>query len=134
MTDRPFPRRLSQHVMAIGTRGGLVKPSSGYAFQRIQNDSAAIVESLISYGHPFQVPTTPARYRLFDTLLLQLMYRQGGKMKDIYTRLFERNSPQEIFRFLDEHAPLGDDIRLLASLPTAPFRKALFRVKFLRRV
>jgi lycopene beta-cyclase len=134
MTDRPFPRKLAQHVMAIGTRGGLVKPSSGFAFQRIQNDAAAIVESLITYGHPFQVPSPPPRYRLFDTIMLQMMVRQGGKMKDIITQIFKRNSPQEIFRFLDERAPLSDNIRLLASLPTAPFLKALFRVKLLRRV
>jgi lycopene beta-cyclase len=134
MTDRPFPRKISPHVMAIGTRGGLVKPSSGYAFSRIQNDAAAIIDSLVNYGNPFQVQAAPARYRLFDTVMLQVMYRQGGKMKDIFTRLFERNTPQEIFRFLDERAPLSDNIRLLSTLPTALFLNALIRVKFLRKV
>ena len=36
MSDHPFPRRLGQRVMAIGTKGGRVKPSTGYAFLRIQ--------------------------------------------------------------------------------------------------
>ena len=134
MTDRRFPRQLGRHVMAIGTRGGLVKPSSGYAFLRIQKDAAAIVDSLTSFGNPFQVQDTPGRYRLFDTLMLQVMYRQGGLMKDIFTRLFQRNSAQDIFRFLDETAPLEDNVRLLASMPYAPFLKALFRVKLLRKV
>jgi len=134
MTDRPFPRKLGQRVMAIGTRGGLVKPSSGYAFLRIQNDVKAIVKSLTTYGHPFEVPTSPGRYRLFDTIMLQVMFRQGGLMSGIFTQMFARNTPQEIFRFLDETAAISDNIRLLASLPTAPFLKALFRVKFLRKV
>lgn len=134
MTDRPFPRQLGRRVMAIGTKGGLVKPSSGYAFLRIQKDAAAIVESLTSFGHPFQVPASPWRYRLYDTIMLQVMYRQGGLMKDIFTRLFQRNAIQEIFRFLDEVASPEDNLRLLASLPTGPFLKALFRVKLLRKV
>jgi hypothetical protein len=32
MTNHPFPRRLGKRIMAIGTRGGRVKPSTGYAF------------------------------------------------------------------------------------------------------
>jgi len=134
MTDYPFARRLAQYVMAIGTRGGLVKPSSGYAFLRMQNDAAAIVDSLINHGHPFNVPHTPYRYRLFDTLMLQVMYRQGDSMKGVFTRLFQRNSIQSIFRFLDEEAGLAENARLLASLPHSPFLHALMRVKLLRRV
>ena len=134
MTDRPFRRKLGEHIMAIGTKGGLVKPSSGYAFQRIQHDSAAIVHSLETHANPFQVPASPPRYRLFDTLMLQVMYRQGDRMKEIFIELFKNNSIQDIFRFLDETAPLSENIRLLKSLPTSPFLKALFRVKFLLKV
>ncbi|MBN1247296.1 MAG: hypothetical protein JXC32_06530, partial [Anaerolineae bacterium] len=36
MTDHPHPRRAGRHVLNVGTRGGRVKPSSGYAFRRIQ--------------------------------------------------------------------------------------------------
>lgn len=134
MTDRPFPRKLGERILAIGTKGGLVKPSSGFAFLRMQNDAAAIVRSFTDYGNPFQIPGTPWRYRLFDTVMLQVMYRQGGLMKGIFTQLFKNNSIQQIFRFLDEAAPLDENIRLLASLPAAPFLKALFRVKLLRKV
>lgn len=134
MTDRPFPRKLGQFVMAIGTRGGLVKPSSGYVFLRMQNDASAIVESLENHGSPFHVPSVPLRYRLYDTLMLQVMYRQGGRMAQIFTQLFQRNSIQSIFRFLDEEAELPANVRLISSLPYAPFLKALFRVKLLRRI
>ena len=47
MTDHPFRRRLGRRIMAIGTAGGMVKPSTGYAFARIQRDSRAIVRSLL---------------------------------------------------------------------------------------
>ena len=134
MTDHPFPRRLGERVSAIGTRGGLVKPSSGYAFLRIQQDSAAIVRSLERHGHPWDIPSNPARYRLFDSLLLQVMYRQGGMSKPVFTRLFQRNPIDRIFRFLDETGTLWDNLRLIGSLPTQPFLRALWRLKVLNKV
>lgn len=134
MTDRPFPRKMGQRVMAIGTRGGLVKPSSGYAFLRIQQDSSAIVRSLSDYGHPFAVQPSPWRYRLFDSIMLQVMFRQGDQMKSIFTSLFKNNPVPRIFRFLDEVAPLPENLQLLASLPSAPFIKALIRLKLLGRI
>lgn len=134
MTDRPFPRKMGQRVMAIGTRGGLVKPSSGYAFLRMQQDSSAIVRSLSDYGHPFAVQPSSWRYRLFDSIMLQVMFRQGDQMKSIFTSLFKNNPLPRIFRFLDEVAPLPENLQLLASLPSAPFMKALIRLKLLGRI
>ena len=134
MTDRPFPRRLGERVMAIGTKGGLVKPSTGYGFLRMQKDAQAIVQSLVNQGDPFNLPKTPARYRLFDTIMLQVMYRNGGRMKEIFTQLFKNNSIETIFRFLDEEGGWDENIGLLRSLPSAPFLKALFRVKLLRKI
>lgn len=134
MTDRPFPRRLGSHVMAIGTKGGLVKPSSGYAFLRMQKDAAAIVRSLENNGHPFHVQPAPSRYHLFDSLMLQVMHRQGSRMVEIFTRLFQNNRIQDVFKFLDETATLPENIRLISSLPKRPFLRALLRVKLLRKI
>jgi lycopene beta-cyclase len=53
MTDMPFPRAGGKHILNIGTKGGRVKPSSGFAFWRIQEDTHAIIQSLIRYNHPF---------------------------------------------------------------------------------
>jgi lycopene beta-cyclase len=134
MTDQPFPRKLEKRVMAIGTKGGRVKSSSGYAFLRIQQDSRAIVKSLLDQGHPFDVPPGAGRYRLFDTIMLHVMHRNGDRMADIFTQMFQRNSITSIFRFLDEDSPLGENIRFLSTLPKTPFIKALLKVKLLRKV
>ena len=134
MTDHPLRRRLGERILAIGTRGGLVKPSSGYAFLRIQQDSTAIVRSLERHGHPMEIPSSPARYRLYDSLLLQVMYRQGLMCKPVFTRLFQRNPIQQVFKFLDESGSFWDDAKLIASLPPAPFLRALFRTRVLRTI
>jgi lycopene beta-cyclase len=134
MTDRPFPRRAGRRVMTIGTRGGRVKPSTGYAFLRVQRDSAAIVQSLLTHGHPFGVPRDSAWYRLHDAIMLEVMARDGGRMARIFTDLFKNNPIERVFRFLDESGSIRNDLRLLASLPPGPFLRALFRSKVLRRI
>jgi lycopene beta-cyclase len=116
LTDWAFPRRAGRHTMTIGTRGGRVKPSSGYAFTRIQRDSAAIVRSLLRSGHPFDVPPDPRFYRLCDSLMLGVMDRCRDWLVPLFIRLFERNPIERILSFLDERASLGQTARLTASL------------------
>lgn len=128
MTDHPLPRRGGERIMNIGTRGGRVKPSSGYAFARILRDSREIVRSLEKYGTPFRIPSPSRRYAWYDRLLLQILYRQPQAGKDIFTALFKNNPPHRIFRFLDEEGSLFENLQLIASLPPVPFLKALWRV------
>ncbi len=87
--------------MNIGTRGGRMKASTGYAFLRIQHDPAAIVRSLELHGHPF-APT--------------------------FTDLFKNNPIQRIFRFLDETGDLLDNVKLMLSLDPRPFVTTMLRV------
>jgi lycopene beta-cyclase len=134
LTDAPFPRRVGRRIMAIGTAGGQVKPTSGYAFMRIQHDSAAIVRSLLHAGHPFAVPSSSWCYRLCDALMLQIMLRQGERIRPIFTALFQNNPIERIFRFLDETTSPWENLVLMASLPPALFLRAFFRLKLLGRV
>ncbi len=45
-------------------------------------------------------------------------------MQPIFTALFKNNPSQRIFRFLDESAAPGEDMRILTSLPPLPFLSA----------
>lgn len=134
LTDQPFPRRTGKHVMTIGMKGGRVKPSTGYAFWRIQQDSSAIVYSLIEAGHPFHVPISPRRYRFFDSVLLEIVTSHKEMMAQIFTELFRRNSVERIFRFLDEIASPWENGLMVPSLPTELLRQALCQISTLRVV
>ncbi|MGC9399772.1 MAG: lycopene cyclase family protein [Anaerolineae bacterium] len=129
MTDRPFPRRAGRRVMNIGTRGGRVKASSGFAFHRIQQDSAAIVESLATRGDPFDVPQAPPRFHTFDAMLLDVLVQPGDLGARTFTALFRKNPIQRIFRFLDEETTWVEDLQVMASVPWVPFTKAWLNVK-----
>lgn len=134
MTDEPFPREGGRRVMRIGTRGGRVKASTGYAFLRIQQDSAAIVRSLIERGTPYHRRRPPPRYALFDSMLLQILHRRGDRGKEVFTALFTRNPVQRIFRFLDEVGSIRENLALMASVPWFLFIRAWITVRFARKV
>ncbi len=102
MTDYPFRRRKSRHVMSIGIAGGMLKPSTGFAFARMQRDSEAIVRSLLKYGQPFDVPRTELPYRLFEPLMLWAMARHGGMLGSLLGTLFRVGRTHKILAFLDE--------------------------------
>jgi len=132
ITDRGFPRRVGHRVINIGALGGMIKPSTGYAFTRIQQDSAAIVQSMLSQGDPFKVPGYSQRYRLYDRMILNIICNHGERIQTIFSDLFSRNPIERIFRFLDEQGSLQENIQLIYSLPHPIFLRSLFTRRVIR--
>jgi lycopene beta-cyclase len=128
LTDYPFPRQTGRHVMAVGIQGGLVKPTSGYAYTRIQDDSAAIVRSLVEHGHPFDVPSSPRLYRWLDSVMLEVMRVEPESLAAAFQAMFSNNPGPRIFRFLDERATVSDIVGLIMSLPRMPFLRGAARL------
>ena len=134
MTDEPAPRVEGARTLAVGTRGGRVKASTGYAFRRTQLDTAAIVESLVQHGHPFDLPEAPGRFRALDTMLLQVMYRRGELSEKVFTYLFRRNPLSRMLRFLDEEVSVPEMLAVMATVPLGPFLRAFWRTQILGKV
>jgi lycopene beta-cyclase len=134
MTDAPFPRAGGKRIMYTGTKGGMVKASTGFAFRRTQKDSMAIVESLEREGHPFHGQQAPGRYATFDSLLLQLLLRRGELAERIFTDLFGNNPIDRLFRFLDEEGTLGENLKLMSTVPWFPFIGAWLKLKLRGKV
>jgi lycopene beta-cyclase len=127
ITDQLYPRRLGRRVMAIGMKGGRIKPTTGFAFTRVQSDSAAIVQSLLEHDQPFEIPEDSVRYRLYDSMLLDIMEREPERIQSIFAMLFKRNTIEHVLSFLDEQASLRYNLHMFANLPQAPFLQALWR-------
>jgi lycopene beta-cyclase len=126
MTDHPLPTREGAHIINLGTRAGRAKPSTGYAFQRIQAQSARLVAALATTGEPPHNPTGDQwQFRLFDTLLLDIMQRQGETTCTIFTQLFQRNPVERILRFLDEKTSWVDNLRIMNSVSAGPFMRSI---------
>ena len=129
MTDHPLPARIGEHIINLGTRGGRAKPSTGYAFKRIQQHSARLVNALTTTGHPPADATGDKwQFHLFDTLLLDIMQRRGETTRDIFRELFEHNPLERIFRFLDEQTSWADNLRVMNSVAPGPFMRSIGQV------
>lgn len=134
LTDAPFPRQLGERVMSIGIPGGRVKPTSGYAFTRIQRDSAAIVQSLVHKGHPFNLPRSSWIFHFCDTMLLQIMREHREVIILTFLKMFRRNPVVRIFRFLDEESSPWENFLLMATLAQPVMLRAFVETYILPRM
>jgi lycopene beta-cyclase len=129
MTDHPLLAREGARIINLGTRAGRAKPSTGYAFQRIQAQSARLVAALAATGHPPADPTGDQwQFHFFDTLLLDIMQRQGETTRDLFAQLFRRNPVERVLRFLDEKTSWADNLRIMNSVSAGPFMYSIAQV------
>lgn len=125
MTNQKFS--FNGHGWQIGAAGGQTKASSGYTFQFIQKQSQQMVDCLIAGKSLHNIPSTPGRFRFYDNTLLHILYHNKLPGDKIFSRLFKKNKPQQVLKFLDNESSLGDELKIISSLPTLPFLKAALR-------
>ena len=114
-------------VIPIGARAGMVKASTGYGFERIQRHSAAIASRLAQGRSPAHAAPVHRWNRALDASLLRVIGDEPAGAVEIFAALLRRNPAQRILAFLDEDASLGSQFKLFATLPLAPFARALLR-------
>lgn len=131
MTDFPYHKRDTDRIIHIGTGGGVVKPSTGYAFTRIQRHSDAIKHCLVMGIHPGKAQKEfKPRYRFFDSILLQVLINEKSLGYKAIEDLFRKNTMQQVFDFLDEDANLIANLRTMWACDKPTFIKAFFQTIF----
>ncbi|GAB3829139.1 lycopene cyclase family protein [Hymenobacter jeollabukensis] len=129
MTDHPFPARDGANIVNLGTRGGRVKASTGYAFLRMQQQAARLTEALATTGTlPADLTGDQWQFRFFDSLLLDIMQRRGEGTRDIFAELFQRNPVERILDFLDERTTWPENLRVMNSVTPWPFLRSIGQV------
>jgi len=124
------PVRRGSRVIDIGTVGCAVKPTTGYAFLRIQAQSTVLARQLAAGKQPV-LPSSPLRFGFYDGLLLHLLYTRKEVAADIFDALFQRNPMSRILRFLDEQSGIHEEGLLFATLPWKLFLQALWEKHFM---
>ncbi len=115
----------------IGIRGGRIKPSSGYAFLRIQRHSRAIARALKAGQVPpahAEPGLAGAMNRGMDAVFLRALQRAPDAAPALFLQMFERGEPDALVRFLGEasRGP-GEKLRIAWSLPKRPMLRAALR-------
>ncbi len=125
MTNFSFKRFTKEGAIAIGTAAGMVKPTTGYAFNRITRDSILLANHF--YNKEIPAEFTHTRFKFYDRLLLQLLKYSPAKALHILMQLFRRVSYRHVLRFLDEDSSLFQEAVLFAKLPKKDFLKQVFK-------
>lgn len=125
MTTRHFPVQTGKHTFSIGLVGGAARPSSGYAFQRIQRNCRNLAQALIQ-GNLGLLRQTAAQRRTatLDRIFLRTMQQNPGAVPGYFDRLFSRVPPDKLVRLLSDSASLLDCAAVVRALPPADFIRA----------
>jgi lycopene beta-cyclase len=112
-------------MVAIGQSAGMIKPSTGYAFERMVEDSKLLAASLMSATTKRRM--RHSRFQFYDRLLLSIIRQEPQKAVAIFEQLFKKSSIKSILKFLDENSTIAEELKIFARLPWWPFLK---RIKF----
>lgn len=126
MTDIKFKQRESKNIINIGTNGGMTKTSTGYTFMRIQKHSDELVKALETNNLDIYYFKHSLRYGIYDRLILDIMKKNGHKISFIFSKLFQANPIDRMFKFLYEEATFIEDLKIMYSSPWKYFFKAIF--------
>ena len=122
---------LGSRITPIGLAGGAARPSSGYAFLRIQRQARGLAERIVGgddLGSSSSVLSTfgagASKYRFFDAVFLKALSDRPDLAPQIFARMFARADPAAVVRFLGERSTAIDDLQIVAALPKLPFMRA----------
>lgn len=126
MTDYAFDSENSEHITKIGTAGGWVKASSGYSFKNTDRKTRLLIEN-IKYGLPPGENLINKKFSRYDSIFLDVLQQRNDLGESLFTKLYTKNSIQDIFRFLDEETEFKENLKIMFSLYHPQFIKSFFR-------
>lgn len=126
MTDYEFHKHSSSKITKIGTAGSWVKGSTGYSFKHTEKKVAQIIENIKKGKNPAEGLITN-RFRKYDAIFLDVLNRNNELGEMIFTRFYKKNSPTEIFKYLDEETTFKEELKIMFSLFHPQFLFSFFR-------
>ncbi len=127
MTDHVFDQRPMPGVTVIGTLGGATRPSTGYAFLRIQRSIDETALRLLR-GDDATGRRRVSRVSLLDRVFLRFLADHPERAPLVFARMFGRVSPESLVRFLSDRSRPGEVARLIVALPKRWFLGSAFLV------
>ncbi|MEU4160527.1 lycopene cyclase family protein [Actinoplanes sp. NPDC026670] len=124
MTDGVFEARPSPRVVRLGTAGGATRPSTGFTFTAMARQADRIAEQVAAGRPPVPGPAYPGRHRWMDAVQLRALDRGLVDGVAFFGRLFDRNPPERVLRFLDGTTSWREELSVMASSPLLPMMRA----------
>jgi len=120
----PCAPRASGPVIRAGLPAGSLRPSSGYAFKRIQRWAAACADSLVSTGAPCAEFTDPVALQWMDRVFLRAMTQGFAHAPEDFLRIARALNGDRFARFMSDEATWADWARIIFALPKTRYLAA----------
>jgi lycopene beta-cyclase len=120
----PRPDHGPGPVVRAGTLGGAIRPSSGYAFRRIQTWAARCADALVDRDQPLAGPLDPPARSLMDRIFLRAFTSDVGGAPDDFSRMARALDGDGFARFMSDEARGSDWAHVVASLPKIRYLRA----------
>ncbi|MBT7653681.1 MAG: lycopene cyclase [Flavobacteriaceae bacterium] len=114
MSSFPFDQFNTPSLLNIGTAGGWTKASTGFTFMNTSRNVSKVV-SFLKTGKPLNHFNIKNRFWFYDLLFLDVLSKYNSQGSKLFERMFNKNSPLTIFRFLDEKTSFVEELKIASS-------------------
>ena len=127
MTCYRFDLKTVSNLLHIGTAGGWTKnPAQGIPSSASTKRLKELVDFL-KKGQPLSRFGKRDRFWFYDLLFIDVLTKDNANGADLFKRMFKINSPEVIFRFLDEKSSLWQEFQIMRSFNVRQFVNALLK-------
>ena len=118
------PGQTDTSYVTVGVMAGGARPSTGYAFQRIQRWASECAQAIQSGGQPVGHRLDPFALRVMDQIFLDVLRADPSRGGAIFFSLFSKADTARVIRFLSGQAGVVDSLAVVAAMPVFPFLRA----------
>jgi len=126
MTCFRFDNLNTDNLLYIGTAGGWTKASTGYTFSRINEKTKQLI-SYIKKEKPLSKFNTVTRFWFYDLIFLDVLSKNNSIGSKLFKKMFQKNKPEIIFKFLDDKSNFWQELKIISSFPFFLFITAFFK-------
>jgi lycopene beta-cyclase len=104
---------------------GAARPSSGYAFQRIQSWANKCAHSMVTKNTLYAFPKEKRLQSFMDGLFLNVIKKNPTMAASLFEDLFRECNLKTVVKFMSDQASISDCLEIIRALPPKPFIEAL---------
>ncbi len=124
MTTHTFPTVRGPRLFAVGAAAGALRPSTGYAFVRLQRHVRAVARAVAS-GAPVPAQLGRDRHRRLDALFLRALAADPSGAQRHMLALMRGVGADGFARFMTDASDLRDEAAVIAALARPGFLRAM---------
>jgi lycopene beta-cyclase len=133
MTTHRFPLTRGPGIGTLGAAAGAVRPSSGYAFARIQRHVDAVARA-VAQGTAAPARLARPHHALLDDLFLRALAVDPPSFDRILLGLAAHTDGDRFARFMSDASTVADDLAVMRALARPQFLASMATSSLLRPV